>query len=301
MKSQHKVRKPNVLAVDDYQPNLVALQAVLSGEYNLVLANSASEAISVLLSRQDIDIILMDVQMPDMDGFEAAAEIKRIKDAEDIPIIFITAVYKEDPFVKKGYAAGGVDYFSKPFDPEILKLKLSVYAAFRQKTDVLKERERQIRETEELLRTGKKLTAVLEGLPCGVLISDVDGRICQTNGQVSEICSSGVSLNRDSYSEMLGWWDTTGKVIRDKTAPLHRALNLGEITHSEIIQLSCRDGAEKRVLCSASPLHGIDERIVGAVVVLQDVTASKKIEEDLEKRITRLVSIGLELEEGLRY
>ena len=301
MRQQPKSRKPTVLAVDDYQPNLIALEAVLSAEYNLVLANSAAEAISILLMKNEVDVILMDIQMPDMDGFEAASEIKKLKDAEDIPIIFITAVYKEDPFVKKGYAAGGVDYFSKPFDPEILKLKLSVYSAFRQKSGVLRERERQIRETEELLRTGRKLSAVLEGLPCGVLISDIDGRICQTNGLVSDICNSGKTLDRDSYSEMLGWWDTSGKMIRDKNAPLHRALSSGEITHSEVIQLSCKDGAQKRILCSASPLHGADDRIVGAVVVLQDVTASKKIEEDLEERITRLVSIGLELEERLGH
>jgi PAS domain S-box-containing protein len=301
MKRDPKIRKPNVLAVDDYPANLVALQAVLSDDYNLVFANSAAEAISTILARRDIDVILMDIQMPEMDGFEAAAEIKKINGAEDIPIIFITAIYKEDPFIKKGYAVGGIDYFSKPFDPEILKLKIDVYAAFRQKAEVLKERERQIKETEELLSVGRKLSEILEGLPCGVLISDVDGRICQTNALVSQICGSTSEDDAESYSEMLGWWDTNGKVIKGKNAPLHRALHSGEITHSEIIQLTCKDGASRRVLCSASPLNGLDGHIVGAVVVLQDVTESKKIEEDLEKRITRLVSIGVEIEESIHH
>jgi CheY-like chemotaxis protein len=296
-----KSRKPNILAVDDYPANLIALEAVLTEDYNLVFANSGAEAIQVLANRHDIDVILMDIQMPEMDGYETASAIKKLNSTEDIPIVFITAVYKEDPFVKKGYAAGGVDYFSKPFDPEILKLKLSIYSSFRRKADVLKEREKHIRETEELLATGRKLSAVLEGLPVGVLISDVEGRICQINEQVSQICQATQVASTDSFREMLGWWDTSGKMITDRNAPLQRALHKGETSHSETIQVLCGDGTLKSVLCSASPLFGLDQSIMGAVVVLQDVTASKTIEADLEKRITRLVKIGLELQESLPH
>jgi CheY-like chemotaxis protein len=294
------VKKPNVLAVDHYPANLTALEAVLADDYNVILATSGAEAVSVLLTRTDISIILMDIQMPEMDGFETAAHIKQIKGADEIPIIFITAVYNEDPFVKKGYAVGGVDYFSKPFDPEILKLKMAVYSTYRQRGEVLKAREMQIKETEELLRAGRKLSAVLEGLPVGVLISDVDGRICQINAHVSEICRGTDVQDPNSYAEMLGWWDRTGKLIKEKGTPLQKAIHDGLTSRSEAITLSCRDGSPKKVLCSASPLFGLDRRIVGAVVVLQDLTESKEIEKNLEDRITRLVSIGVELEEGLQ-
>lgn len=125
--------KPKVLAVDDYDANLIALQAVLGSEYELLFANSGKEAISILLVNPDIDVILMDIQMPDMDGFKAATEIRKISWAKDIPIIFITAVYKEDSFIKKGYEAGGIDYFTKPFDPDILRMKLNVYSSFKYK------------------------------------------------------------------------------------------------------------------------------------------------------------------------
>ena len=131
----------HILAVDDQPGNLIALEAVLSREYNLINANSGVEALTILKQRQDIAVILMDIQMPIMDGFDTATLAKKIEGYQDIPIIFITATYKEEPFVKRGYEVGGIDYFSKPFDPEILKLKVGIYASFGQKTALLKERE----------------------------------------------------------------------------------------------------------------------------------------------------------------
>src|SRR4051794_34463613 len=159
------VRKSTILAVDDTPANLVALEAVLDRDFDLVFAESGAKAISILEQRADIVVVLMDVQMPIMDGYEAARRIKKLRGYEDVPIIFITAVYHEDPYVKRGYEAGGVDYFSKPFDPDLLRLKLGIYSSFRQKAEVLKERERHLRETEELLKAGRKLTGVLESLP----------------------------------------------------------------------------------------------------------------------------------------
>src|SRR5262249_5362828 len=130
MGQKYPQRKPNLLVVDDTPVNLMTLEAVLSDENNLVLARSGPEAIAMMEKRKDIDLVLMDVQMPHMDGFETAARIKQIDGCADVPIIFITAVYSEDAFVKRGYEVGGVDYFSKPFDPAILKLKVAIYASF---------------------------------------------------------------------------------------------------------------------------------------------------------------------------
>ena len=253
-------KKPSVLAVDDYPANLIALEAVLGRDYDLVLASSGPEAISILLSRDDISIILMDIQMPNMDGFETAARIKQIGTAAEIPIIFITAVYKEDPFLKKGYAVGGVDYFSKPFDPEILKLKMAVYTSFKQRGEVLKVRETQIKETEELLRAGRKLSAFLEGLPVGVLISDVEGRICQINAHVSEMCKMTDGSDGRSFAEMLDWWDANGRMLKDTGTPLQKAIQDGQPSHSEVIRINSKNGGSKKIFCSASPLFGLDRR-----------------------------------------
>jgi response regulator RpfG family c-di-GMP phosphodiesterase len=198
-----EMKKPSILAVDDTPANLIALESVLDRDFELVTASSGSKALEILEQRSDIVVVLMDVQMPIMDGYETATRIKKIPACQDIPIVFITAVYHEDPHVKRGYEVGGVDYFSKPFDPELLRLKMGIYSSFRQKAAVLREREQHIRETEELLAAGRKLSALLESLPVGVLIADVDGRICQTNDEVSRICKATETINHDDYGELI--------------------------------------------------------------------------------------------------
>lgn len=292
-------RKPNILAVDDYEANITALEAVLGADYNVIAASSGTEAITLLSCQSDFDVILMDIQMPGMDGFATVEQIKQIPGCEHIPVIFITAVYKEDPFVKKGYDVGGVDYFSKPFNPDILKMKVGIYSGFKQKSEMLRQREIQVREAEELLRVGRKLSAALESLPVGVLIVDVEGRICQMNEQVSRICHTGAFVDPDQYGEMLGWWDSTGRIIKEKNTPLHVALEEGKTSHNLPLNISCANGVTKKIVSSASPLLSLDGRIVGAVAMLQDVTESRKIEEDLEEKITNLVTSGYALEETL--
>ncbi len=271
------IPKIRVLAVDDNPGNLVALEAVLSGECSLTLAASGDEALALLRIKPDFDLILLDIQMPELDGYQTARAIKMIEGYDNVPIIFITAIYKEEEFIKKGYAVGGVDYFSKPFDPDILRMKVGIYGSFRQKANMLKERERQLHETEGLLRAGRRLANVLETLPVGVLISDTEGRICQTNGQVARICG-----------ELLSWWDPDG--------PLARALKKGESSHNDVLEIPAPGGGLKKILCSASPLMALDKHILGAVIVVQDITESRKIEQDLEDHITKFVSLGVELQ-----
>jgi len=288
-------KRARILAVDDKRANLVALDALLSHEHDMVLANSGQEAIALLRKMTNIDVILMDVQMPGLDGFETVVQIKKIEHCRDIPVIFITAVYSDDPYVKRGYEVGGIDYFSKPFDPEILKLKVEIYASFRRRADFLRQRERQVLDAEELLRVGRRLSSTLERLPVGILIADTEGRICQTTEEVSRIFRVGEPTAHDAYGEILEWWNSSGQVI--KNGPLARALR-GEALHSEPIEIQCFDGSRKTILSSAAPLRGLDGRIVGAVVLAQDLTETKRIEEDLAQRVTRLVSLGVELEQS---
>ena len=289
-------RKANVLAVDDKRANLIALEGLLYADYNVVFAQSGEEAIGILEKRGDIDLVLMDVQMPGMDGFEAAARIKKMDAHKDLPIIFVTAIFTENPWIKKGYEVGGIDYFTKPFDPDILKLKVAVYSSFRLKADFLRERELHLKESEELLRVGRKLANILESLPVGVLIADPEGRICQTTEEVSRILNT-AATDADSYGELLGWWDTAGKMLKDHGGPLERALKQGQASHNERLQIRQFNGKPKTILASASPLRGLDRQVVGAVILIQDLTETKRIEEDLEKRVTNLISLGVELEQ----
>src|SRR5215472_13762514 len=115
--------KPRVLAVDDTPGNLLALEAVLDEHFEIITARSGPEALAILEREHDIDVIILDVMMPGMDGYETATRIKRMPDCGDIPVVFVTAVFVEDPHIKRGYEVGGVDYFTKPFDPDLLRLK----------------------------------------------------------------------------------------------------------------------------------------------------------------------------------
>lgn len=287
----------NILAVDDNPSNLVALEAVFQGSpYKIVCANSGEEALAILKTDLNIVLVLLDVQMPIMDGFETAQRIKQMEGCSDLPIIFITAVYNEDPFVKKGYASGAIDYFSKPFDPEILKMKVDMYASFKLRGKLLKEREKRIFDTEELLKAGKKLSEVLEGLTVGVLISDSDGNISQTNEVVSKILKTDEAHKKDLYGEILNWWETNGHILKDEGGTLWKALHDGQSSHNVIQKMNGIDGSELRLLLSASPLRTISGSVVGAVLVVQDVTESKRIEKDFEERLSNLISLGIELQ-----
>jgi CheY-like chemotaxis protein len=239
----------------------------------------------------------MDVHMPIMDGYETAGKIKKMRGCGDIPIIFITAIYTEDPYVKKGYEAGGMDYFGKPFDPAILKMKIAIYTSFRRRARHMEERDRHVVESQELLRVGRKMSSVLESLPVGVLIADLEGRICQTTQEVSRILRAAEAAENDVYGGILGWWDAGGQMIKE-SGPLARALHFGESSHSERLQVRCFDGVTRAILTSTSPLRGVNGGIVGAVILIQDLTETSQIKEDLERRVTRMIGLGVELEQS---
>ncbi|MBB6439115.1 CheY-like chemotaxis protein [Streptomyces candidus] len=126
---------PKVLIVDDQADNLLAMTAVLSSlDQELVAVSNGRDALKALLDHDDFAVIILDVQMPEMDGYETAAHIKRRTRNRDIPIIFLTAMGTDSEHSARGYAAGAVDYIGKPFDPWALRAKVSVF------TDIFLER-----------------------------------------------------------------------------------------------------------------------------------------------------------------
>jgi len=123
----------NILLVDDLPQNLLVLEAVLAGPgYRLVKAMSGKEALFAML-KQEFAMILLDVQMPEMSGYETATLIRQQQRSNEIPILFLTAAYKDEVSVQQGYLSGGVDYLIKPFDPQVLRSKVAMYAALYRK------------------------------------------------------------------------------------------------------------------------------------------------------------------------
>jgi signal transduction histidine kinase len=141
-----------ILVVDDRDDNLFSIEAILEKDnYEIIKANSGRAALKILLQQHDFSLILMDVQMPDMNGFETATIIYERDKLKDIPIIFITAHNYDEDIIFKGYRMGGVDYIYKPINPELLRVKVAVFVDL-------------YRKNQQLLQHEKKLIAANESL-----------------------------------------------------------------------------------------------------------------------------------------
>src|SRR4051812_33908126 len=120
--------QPKILLVDDREDNLFSMEAILEGGgYTFVKANSGKQALKILLREFDFALILMDVKMPQIDGFETARLIYERERLRSIPIVFITAQSIEEEYIFQGYKVGAVDYISKPIKPDLLRAKVSVF------------------------------------------------------------------------------------------------------------------------------------------------------------------------------
>src|SRR6185503_2460763 len=119
--------KINMLLVDDKEENLISLESLLENENRQIFkAKSGNEALKIAFEN-DIAIVLLDVQMPEMDGFEVARLMKDNPKTKEIAIIFVTAISKEEKYTLQGYEEGAVDYLHKPLDPNVVKAKVSVF------------------------------------------------------------------------------------------------------------------------------------------------------------------------------
>src|SRR5690349_19033576 len=137
--------QPKILLVDDREDNLLSIETILESDgYHFVKANSGRQALKILLTEFDFALILMDVKMPNLNGFETAALIYEREKLKHIPIIFITANSYGDENVFKGYRTGAVDYIYKPINPELLRAKVSVFIDLYKKNHRLLAQERKL-------------------------------------------------------------------------------------------------------------------------------------------------------------
>jgi CheY-like chemotaxis protein len=288
-------RKPHVLAVDDKPANLVVLEAALGDDYALSFASSGPEAIELLRgAAREVDLILMDIQMPGMDGFEATAQIKQLPGCEEIPVIFVTAVFRDDPWVRRGYEVGGVDYFAKPFDVEILRRKISIYAAYKLHAELVRTQTRHAGELRELAQVANTLWKLLDQVGVGVLVLDRRGRVRQSTAEVAGILGPAGPNGTGAYAEVLRWLDTSGeRMSKDSAGPLACALYREAASRSKPLPLRIPDGTAKTVQVFVAPLHGHRGRVVGAAVTILDLTEVKiTTREQLQQRVSRLITVA---------
>ncbi len=174
-----------ILIVDDNENNLYTLNALIHKymDVEVLQASSGSEAIDIALKDPRIDLIVLDIQMPGMDGFQTASMLKVRQKTRDIPIIFLTAAYKTDEFQKKGYEVGAADYLLKPIDDNPLINKISTYLRL-----IEKEREMNLQleslvaeRTRELQQAKNYLENVIGNMGEALLLLEPSGRIKAAN------------------------------------------------------------------------------------------------------------------------
>lgn len=174
-----------LLIVDDHEHNLFTLRTLLQQHMDIAIleATSGQQALDIALGEPGIDLIILDVQMPEMDGFQTASMLKIRKRTRDIPIIFLTAAFKTEEFQQKGYEVGAVDYLLKPIDDNQLINKISTYFRL-----IEKERkmnlvlEQKVAErTAELAQAKQHLENIIQYMGEALLLLNPDGIITEVN------------------------------------------------------------------------------------------------------------------------
>jgi len=266
-----------ILAVDDREDNLLSIETILEQEnYTIVKATSGRAASKILLQQQDFTLILMDVQMPDMNGLETASLIYERERLRHIPIIFITAHNQGEERMFEGYKMGGVDFIYKPINPELLRYKVSVFVELYQKTHQLLNHEK------KLLSTNKKLAQEVEERKLKEeKIRLLNEQLLENNIQLKNTIEE---LDRFAYVASHDLQEPLRKILvfSDKLQMKYKGSLDADIIHSleKIAKASARMQNLINDLLKFSRQTTINEDFVAIQLdeLLQDVTADLEVE-----------------------
>jgi PAS domain S-box-containing protein len=263
----------NVLLVDDHPENLIALEAILGGlGQNLVRANSGEEALRCLL-HQDFAVILLDVQMPNMDGFEAASLIRQRPRSRSTPIIFLTAFNTDDNLMVRGYALGAVDYLFKPINPAILTSKVNVFVELFRKTAEIERQANQLAlVNSELKRSEERFRLLSRCSPIGIFLMDTVGQYTYANPSCQAICGFTVQENWQTDWTNSIHTDEREQVLRNWSDCIRQGQAYSEEFRIETL------GATKWVHVRTSPMLSDWGELLGHVGTIEDITDRKQSE-----------------------
>ena len=281
----------NILMVDDQLGKLVSYEAILSplGE-NLLKANSGSEALDYLL-KTEIAVVLMDVSMPDIDGFQLADMIREHPRFQKTAIIFISAVYLTDVDRLKGYERGAVDYISVPVIPALLRAKVSLFAELHRKNQQLerlnRELERRVAErTEELRESESQFRSLANSIPQLAWMANPDGSVFWYNQRWYDYTGT-------TIDDMKGWgWkkvhhpDHVTRVVEG----IQRSWSLSQ-PWEDTFPLRAKDDSYRWFLSRALPIRDAAGRVARWFGTNTDITERKQAEDALV-RSERLAAMG---------
>jgi two-component system, NtrC family, sensor kinase len=281
----------NILMVDDQPGKLLSYEAILNAlQENLIKANSGREALEILL-RTDIAVVLMDVSMPDIDGFQLADMIREHPRFQKTAIIFISAVHLSDLDRLKGYERGAVDYISVPVIPELLRAKVTIFAELYRKTQELErlnhELEQRVTErTEELRESESQFRSLANSIPQLAWMAHPNGDIFWYNQRWYD--HTGTTLE-----EVRGWgWKMVHHPEHvERVASTYRhSIESGE-PWEDTFPIRGIDGTYRWFLSRALPIHDVNGKIVRWFGTNTDITERKQAEEALV-RSERFAAMG---------
>jgi PAS domain S-box-containing protein len=287
-----------ILMVDDQPSKLMSYEVILQelGE-RLIKASSGREALDQLL-RGDVAVVLMDVSMPEIDGFELADMMRQHPRFQKTPIIFVSAVHLSEIDRIRGYQSGAVDYISVPVVPEILRAKVSVFAELHRKKRELEllnrdlelrvaQRSEQLRElNEQLQQRVAELESIMKVLPVGVAVAH--GPNCELitgNAALNEMLGlgPGADLSR-SLLDLPFNISRGGQALAAEQMPVQQAVTTGEATGTMELEIMPDGESTHHLVASASPLFDEHGNVRGAVGAFFDVTQRKNMEDALRER-----------------
>lgn len=274
--------KQKILLVDDHRENLIALEAILEAPgRQLVMATSGNEALQLAL-KNDFSLVLLDVQMPEMDGFEVAQLLRQGKKTRNTPIIFVTAISKEHKYVFQGYECGAVDYLFKPIDQQVLTAKVEVFLELDQQKRRLQQAVVQMK------RLKDENERLLQAIGEGIVGTDQKGRITFANDAASVLFGhSRDKLVGMAIDELLFCDEQGGQRWDWASSPLLAACREGKAWRSDPPCFICKGEGHLAADVSATPLNQAEEAFSGVVLVLRDVTATWESSEELAARELR--------------
>ena len=277
--------KANILLVDDRPANLMALAETLAPlEQNVVKAISAEEALKHLL-QQEFAVILLDVQMPGMNGFELAKIIHSRPATSHTPILFLTAINRDAMYILKGYSLGAVDYLLKPIIPEIILAKVSVFIDLFQKNAELKRQAEELRiannilqaKQQEINRINHNHQLILNAVGEGIYGVDYQGKTTFLNPAAAKMLGY-ASSDVIGKTECLILNSKVGN-NRDRAdkCPICASLEDGSVHYNDSAEFQRKDGSYFPVEYISTPILERD-KIVGAVITFKDITERRNIE-----------------------
>ncbi len=266
----------SILIVDDEPKNLTVLETILDDpDYRLVRATSAEEALHALLN-DEFALLILDIRMPGMTGFELAQMVRRRRKTADIPIIFLTAYYNEDQHIIEGYGTGAVDYLNKPINPIILRSKVKIFADLHRKHRELREfsdvlEQRVVERTASLYLSTQRLRAVFNGMSEYMWLLDADGNLLEANRSALEFAEC-------DLSSIIGkpFWDTPWfQFTPDSGEIVRQAIEQAAAGKQKRFEMRIHTSAgEARIIDIAfRPVHDEEGNVVLIVPAGPDITA----------------------------